>query len=310
MPNSLKVIILRLTKMFHKIISRTGIVSHVNSVNLIRNIKGVEELTLASSLQHKTSNNKFCGNLKIVQSCQSTMAKVQDGAYTKPSVCSPVKHLFIPIRHYAKKGKKDRGGDKKKGSKIDLSAEELSQVINHQKMQIQMMAVLEELQKQYMSQLKLRTTAGAFDQLIVETDDGKFPLIQIAQITQKNPSLVMIDLTVMPQYLVQVKEAIMNSGMNVSPQQDGTTFFVPIPKVSREHREGLAKSAKVLCNSSKDKLRDIQNKFVKDCKQKQKENISSDLVNNVIEYVRNVHGEFVSKAEELMKSKQQELLGK
>ena len=41
--------------------------------------------------------------------------------------------------------------------------------------------------------------AGAFDRLVVETPDGNFPLIQLAQIVQKNPQLVIINMASMPQ---------------------------------------------------------------------------------------------------------------
>jgi hypothetical protein len=40
---------------------------------------------------------------------------------------------------------------------------------------------------------------GAFDQLVVETNDGKFPLNQLAQLVQKNPSLIAINMGPVPQ---------------------------------------------------------------------------------------------------------------
>ena len=51
-----------------------------------------------------------------------------------------------------------------------------------------------------------------------------------------------------------------NSGLNLNPQQDGTRIYVPIPKVTREHREKLSKGAKLKCNEIKDQLRKVQSK--------------------------------------------------
>ena len=34
---------------------------------------------------------------------------------------------------------------------------------------------------------------GAFDNLVVESEDGKFPLIQLGQVLQKSPQLVVIN---------------------------------------------------------------------------------------------------------------------
>ena len=51
-----------------------------------------------------------------------------------------------------------------------------------------------------------------------------------------------------------------HSGLNLNPQQDGTRIYVPIPKVTREHREKLSKGAKERCNETKEQLKKIQNR--------------------------------------------------
>ena len=51
-----------------------------------------------------------------------------------------------------------------------------------------------------------------------------------------------------------------NSGLNLNPQQDGTRIYVPIPKVTREHREKMSKGAKERCNETKEQLKKIQNR--------------------------------------------------
>lgn len=61
-------------------------------------------------------------------------------------------------------------------------------------------------------------------------------------------------------------------------------FLYFIFRVTREHREALAKNAKVICNDAKDKLRNIQNRFTKDVKKKN--DVSGDLTFNVEHQVR------------------------
>lgn len=68
--------------------------------------------------------------------------------------------------------------------KVTLSSEELNAVIDYDNMINQMEATLEHLRMEYAEQLSLRTSVNAFDSLIVDTPDGQFPLIQIAQVTQ------------------------------------------------------------------------------------------------------------------------------
>lgn len=66
--------------------------------------------------------------------------------------------------------------------KVALSTEELNEVIDFENMTKQMEATLEYLCKEYAEQLSLRTSVNAFDGLVVDTPDGQFPLIQIAQV--------------------------------------------------------------------------------------------------------------------------------
>ena len=56
-------------------------------------------------------------------------------------------------------------------------------------------------------------------------------------------------------------------------------------RVTREHRENLAKNTKTLCDKTKDKLKDIQNRYVRDLKKAKSEH-SEDLVRNVQDTVR------------------------
>ena len=59
--------------------------------------------------------------------------------------------------------------------------------------------------------------------------------------------------------------------------------FIPF-RVTREYREELAKTAKRLSNETKEKLRHIQNNYVRDLK-KHKAEHSEDLIFNLDEHV-------------------------
>lgn len=221
---------------------------------------------------------------------------------------APLCYQVAISRSYAKKAKKEKGGKgRSKAHKVDLSPEEIEEVINYDKMMSQFDEALEHLKQEYIKQLSLRTNVGAFDQLVVETSDGKFPLNQLAQIVQKNPSLIAINMGPVPQYIPAVTDALRKSGMNINPQQDGNMIFVALPKVTREHRESLAKNAKTLCERSKVKFRDIHNKYSKSAK-KNKE-VADDTVHEVVELVQDKLHEYQNKADDLMHQKQQEITG-
>lgn len=215
----------------------------------------------------------------------------------------------IILREYGSKAPKKKDKKDKKAKKhVQLTNEELSQLIDPDKFHSNLDTILNKMQSDFNEQLSLRTNTGALERLEVSTPDGNFPLMQLGQITQKNANLVVINMLATPQYIGNVKKSIMESGLNLNPQQDGTTLFVPIPKITREHRELLAKNSKTLCNKYKEKIRDIQNRYVKDINKK-KEGISKDLLRNVNDWVLNESKHYVTKLEELTNAKQRELLG-
>ena len=210
-------------------------------------------------------------------------------------------------RSYAKG--KDKGKDKKKSghSKMKLSAQEIDSVISSVKLKRAFESQLEHLREEFMQQLNLRSSIGDFDNLSIATPDGTFPLNQLAELSQKGPQSIIIDMSISPTLIPIVKTALTNS-MGINAQQDGTTLFVNLPKVTKEHREALAKTAKGLCTTTKTKLRDVQNKFIHDVKKK-KDHHSEDLIFGVQAAIQDQSKEYSNKADQLLAAKVKELTG-
>lgn len=78
--------------------------------------------------------------------------------------------------------------------------------------------------------------------------------------------------------------------------------------MTREYRESLAKSAKVYFQKFKDHSRDIQNRYIREVKKKEKE-VSSDLAFSVQQQIHALEEQYVKEAEKIMLAKQNELLG-
>lgn len=47
---------------------------------------------------------------------------------------------------------------------------------------------------------------------------------------RKNPTMTVVNMSVFPQAIPAAIKAIQKSGMNLNPQQDGTTLYIPVPK--------------------------------------------------------------------------------
>lgn len=64
----------------------------------------------------------------------------------------------------------------------------------------------------------------------MSVDGTDHTLQELAQIVRKNPKTVVINMAVFPQAIPGALKAIANSGMNLNPQQEGTTLYIQIPK--------------------------------------------------------------------------------
>lgn len=72
--------------------------------------------------------------------------------------------------------------------------------------------------------------SGSLESLKIEFEDEEYILQDLAQISRKNPKTLIINMSSFPQLIPVVLKALADSGMNVSPQQEGTTVIIPIPK--------------------------------------------------------------------------------
>lgn len=216
-------------------------------------------------------------------------------------------HQYEISRNYAKGRDKPKEKGKKK---ILVNESQLEEVINLSSLKEQMGTVVENLKEDFIKHLSLRSSAGSLESLKIEFEDEEYILQDLAQISRKNPKTLIINMSSFPQLIPVVLKALADSGMNVSPQQEGTTIIIPIPKVTKEHREGLIKNAKGLFVKCRDNIRDIQNKFVKTVKNKEKsEGLSQDDVRAVTEQLKILADQFIEQADKMTNEKQQELKG-
>ncbi|XP_076316454.1 mitochondrial ribosome recycling factor 1 [Tachypleus tridentatus] len=263
--------------------------------------------TLASWNSYRSS--AYCVPLKR-EMCAVLMDATSFFSLTNNSLLNSSCSVYLLLsRSYAKKKNKDPTG-KSKGPhpKVILKDEELMEVIQVDVMKDHMQQVVEKLHSDYIKHVSLRSTAGSIENVEVNVEGSVYPLNQVAQIVRKNPHLVVINMSNFPEAIKSVLQGILDSGMNLNPQQEGTMIYLPIPKVTREHREKLVKNAKALLNKAKEDIRFIQNKYISLAK-KNKSVFSEDLIYDVQEQVKLIANEYVAEGEKMLNAKQKELLG-
>ncbi|RUS83139.1 hypothetical protein EGW08_009086 [Elysia chlorotica] len=280
--------------------------------NLISRTCAVVKLSTAHNISYsrhfassfsKTLKPQLCGLASSQTKLPQLEAKLSGHHFLQPYPLS-----WSIWRTYAKKGKDKGGKGGKVHKKISLSGDQLEGLVDLERVQSDFNHMLEDLREKFIHQLTVRTSQGVFDSLVVKTPDGNFPLIQLGQVIQKSPQLLTINMASSPQYIPQVKQALADSGLNVNPQQDGTSLFVPLPKVTREHRENLSKNAKMLSEQSKKGLRDLYSKYARKIKASKEGHSSDDLI-AADDMVKDLMHSMIHQVEEMTEAKQKELLG-
>lgn len=134
---------------------------------------------------------------------------------------------------------------------------------------------------------------------------------EIASLSKKDPKKVIIDASAFPQAATNIMTAIRDSGMNLNPQQEGLTIYVPIPKVTKEFREKLAAGAKKKLTESKDSFRKVQNKYIKKVSESELSgDVSKDDARAASDAIKSITDNFMSLSDQLCANKCKDILGK
>ncbi|XP_022701617.1 ribosome-recycling factor, mitochondrial-like isoform X2 [Varroa jacobsoni] len=190
--------------------------------------------------------------------------------------------------------------------KVELRDDELFEVMSVQLFRDSISRALQNLSDSYLKQLTISNAAANVESIIVNFEGEEVQLCEVAQI-QKKPNLVVLQFTSFPEAIKPAMKAIQDSGMHASMQQESTFVYLHFPKVTRQQREDMAKSAKTLFQKCKDELAQAERRATKEIRSR-KDGQSQDLIYNAQQQVKYEVEQTVIKAEAMMKTKQNELL--
>lgn len=202
---------------------------------------------------------------------------------------------------------KNRKKDNKKPTKVAINVDLMKTHLDYEKMNSQMEKALDDLSRSFIKNLSLRSTTGAIETLSVTVDGTEHELQELGQIMRKNPKTIVVNMIAFPQTIPAVLIALQKSGMNLNPQQDGTTIFIPVPKVTKEHRENLSKNARTLFLKCRDTIKGVQQEHIKRLKRQEQSGISEDEVFALQGQITATADKFIAQAEKTLEVKQQEL---
>ncbi|XP_034350377.1 ribosome-recycling factor, mitochondrial isoform X1 [Arvicanthis niloticus] len=213
----------------------------------------------------------------------------------------------VPVRHFATKKAKAKGKGQPQ-ARVNINSALVEDIISLEEVDEDMKSVIEALKDNFNKTLNIRTAPGSLDHITVVTADGKLDLNQIGQISMKSPQMILVNMASFPECTAAAIKAIRESGMNLNPEVEGTLIRVPIPKVTREHREMLVKLAKQNTNKAKENLRKVRTNAMNKLK-KSKDRASEDTIRLIEKQISQMADDTVAELDRHLAAKTKELLG-
>jgi ribosome recycling factor len=171
-----------------------------------------------------------------------------------------------------------------------------------------MESVIDDVRRKLATVRTGRAAVSLLDSVMVEYYGTPTPLNQMASVHAPEPNL----LTVQPWDQTQlgaIEKAIRTSDLGLNPANDGKLVRIPIPPLTEERRKQLAKQVHEIAEDHRTAVRNIRRdtndrlkKLLKD------KTISEDAERDGLEEVQKLTNTYISKIDELAKSKEQELL--
>jgi ribosome recycling factor len=158
---------------------------------------------------------------------------------------------------------------------------------------------------------KVRTGRASFsllDGVKVDYYGTPTPLQQVGTLSVPESRLI----TVTPwdtKMIGPIEKAIQGSGLGLNPSSDGKMVRIPIPPLTEERRRELAKVVRKMGEDARVAVRNVRREAIEKLKDREKKKeVSEDVVKRGQERIQKETDAHVKKIDEILKSKEQEIL--
>ena len=171
-----------------------------------------------------------------------------------------------------------------------------------------MEAVIEDVKRKLATVRTGRAVVSLLDNVMVEYYGTPTPLNQMASVHVPEPQM----LTVQPWDQTQlgaIEKAIRAADLGLNPSNDGKLVRIPIPALTEERRKPLAKQVHDIAEEHRTAIRNIRRDSNDRLKKMLKEkSISEDNERDGLEEVQKLTNTYIGKIDELMKTKETEIM--
>ena len=180
-------------------------------------------------------------------------------------------------------------------------------IIDTDDLQRRMNGALSAMKSEFASLRTGRASSSMIDPVTVEVYGQKTPVNQLGTINVPEPRMVTVnvwDKTNVP----LVEKALRESGLGINPQLNGTIIMLPIPELNEERRRDLSKVAGQFAENARIAVRNIRRDGMDQIKKAKSDGMSEDDQKFWEEAVQEVTDATIKKLDEILESKQEEIM--
>jgi ribosome recycling factor len=153
-----------------------------------------------------------------------------------------------------------------------------------------------------------RAAVSLLDGVTVDYYGTPTPLNQVAKLAAPDPTLITVQ-PFDPSIAEAIEKQIRKADLGLNPANDGKIIRVPIPPLTEERRKQLAKKASQMAEGVRTAVRQIRRDANEEIKNLEKEHtISQDDEKRGLEEVQKMTDRYVGLIDELLKTKEKEIL--
>ncbi len=152
-----------------------------------------------------------------------------------------------------------------------------------------------------------RANVAIIDGVKVESYGSMVPLNQVANISTPDARTIAIR----PWDKKQIKEiekAIMDSGVGITPENNGEIIRLGIPQPTEERRKELSKQCSKITEKAKVEVRNVRADYKEKLKKAIKDGLSEDNEKDAEDELQKIHDKYIKKLDAMMAEKNKEIM--
>ena len=163
------------------------------------------------------------------------------------------------------------------------------------------------LEKEFLNIRAGKASPAMLGSVFVDYYGAQTPLSQIANLNVPDARTI----TIQPyekSMLHPIEKAIMVANIGFNPMNNGDVIIISVPPLTEERRRDLAKQAKTEAEDAKIGIRNVRKEANNEIKKLEKDGTSEDVCKGAEEEVQNLTNSFIKKVDELLVTKEAEIM--